>query len=94
MACNLADADYFVSESAATSQTECPDGESQPDRGMTGCIGGDEELPMFAIAGGVIILVVVVVFMQFQRNSAPPKRRKRPSKRPSQARKKPSLEEE
>ena len=94
MACNLADADYFVSESAATSQTECPDGESQPDRGMTGCIGGDEELPMFAIAGGVIILVVVVVFMQFQRNSAPPKRRKRPSKRPTQARKKPSLEEE
>ena len=95
MACNLADPGHFVSQSGATSQTECPEGQSQSERGMDSCEDDGSGLPMFAILGAVAVVVVVVVFMQFQNSSKPPRRRgKRKVRRPPQNLSREPLQEE
>ena len=93
MGCTYAAIDHYVEDSAAISQTACPDGFSQPDIGMTSCIEDEAEFPMIAIIGGVVVLAVAAIIMQSQKKPKPQKRGKRkPPKgkrrRPPQGKKK------
>jgi hypothetical protein len=83
--CVLASEGYFVSNAGMSSQTMCPDGESQPNMGQTECIldsvdSGISSMVIIAGIGGVL-LVGVAVLMR-------PKSKQKPSKGAKKVRKK------
>jgi hypothetical protein len=83
--CVLASEGYFVSNAGMSSQTMCPDGESQPNMGQTECIldsvdSGISSMVIIAGIGGVL-LVGAAVLMR-------PKSKQKPSKGAKKVRKK------
>ena len=77
MSCKPAEVDHYVAESAATGQSKCTDGATQPLRGQTSCIAADNSMLIMGGAAALAVIGLTAMYMNSQKKEKAPKRSKK-----------------